>query len=62
MENEDKTQYIVAALVDTKYEDCIVAAEDDMIITTHSRVFGPASLEECKRWRDENCGREKSAA
>lgn len=58
----DKTQYIVAARVDTKYEDCIVAAEDDMIIMTHTRVFGPASREECERWRDENCTRESQAA
>jgi hypothetical protein len=62
MQNEDKTQYIVAAMVGTKYEDCIVAAEDDMIIGTHTRVFGPASREECERWRDENCQRENRAA
>ena len=57
----DKTQYIVAASVDTKYEDCIVAAEDDMIIMTHTRVFGPASREECERWRDGNCKESRAA-
>ncbi|HEX9962272.1 MAG TPA: hypothetical protein VGB00_15165 [Pyrinomonadaceae bacterium] len=57
----DKTRYIVAAMVGTNYEACIVAAEDDMIIATHTRVFGPASREECERWRDKNC-KQSSAA
>ncbi len=51
-ENE---KYIVAARVETKYEDCIVAPADAMIIATHSKVFGPDTKENCEKWKSTNC-------
>lgn len=51
-ENE---KYIVAASVETKYEDCIVVPEDAMIIATHRRVFGPDTKENCEKWKSKNC-------
>ncbi len=53
--NNQEAQYVVAARVGTKYEDCIVAEESDMIIATHTQVFGPASKQKCEQWRDKNC-------
>lgn len=49
--------YIVAALTASlpKYEQCFIATEDDVIITTHSRVFGPDTNEACKKWMAKNC-------
>lgn len=48
-------KYVVAARVDTKYEDCIVVAEDAMIIATHRVVFGPDTKEKCEEWKRGNC-------
>jgi len=52
-------QFIVAALTASlpKNEQCLVVKENDVIITTHSKVFGPASKEECDKWAAENCGK-----
>jgi len=48
-------KYIVAARVDTKYEDCIVVEEDAMIIGTHHVVYGPDTKEKCEAWKNQNC-------
>lgn len=53
MANEDK--YIVAARVETKYEDCIVAPADSMIMATHAKVYGPDTKEKCEAWKKQNC-------
>ncbi len=53
MANEDR--YIVAAKVDTKYEDCIVAPADAMIMATHRKVYGPDTKEKCEQWKRANC-------
>lgn len=51
-ENE---KHIVAAGVETKYEDCLVVPADAMIIATHRKVFGPDTKENCEKWKRENC-------
>lgn len=50
--------YIVAALTASlpKKEQCMVVKETDVIITTHSKVFGPDTKEACEKWMAENCG------
>jgi hypothetical protein len=48
-------QYVVAARVGTKYEDCIVAPADAMIIGTHRVVYGPATKAQCDAWKRANC-------
>lgn len=53
MSSEDK--YVVAARVDTSYEDCIVAPADAMIMATHTVVFGPDTKKNCERWKNSNC-------
>lgn len=53
MENEK--QFIVAARIGTKYEDCIVAPADAIIIATHRKVFGPDSRVRCEEWKNRNC-------
>lgn len=61
---EETGNYIVAALsasLPAKNEQCMVVKEGDVIIATHSRVFGPAIEDECKKWVDENCGKEPVA-
>lgn len=50
-----KDKYIVAARVDTKYKDCIVAPADAMIVATHRKVFGPDTKEKCEQWKSRNC-------
>lgn len=52
-------KYIVAALTASlpgKYEQCVVVKENDVIIATHSKVFGPDTEENCKTWMKEHCG------
>lgn len=49
------TKYVVAARVDTKYEDCIVVEEDAMIMATHRVVYGPDTRENCEAWKRSNC-------
>ena len=61
---ETVPQFIVAALsasLPAKNEQCLVVKEGDVIIATHSQVFGPAIEDECKKWVDENCGKEPAA-
>ncbi len=53
MANGDK--YIVAARVETEYEDCIVAPADAMIVATHTKVYGPDTKENCEMWKRQNC-------
>ncbi len=53
MGNEDK--YIVAARINTTYEDCIVAPVDAMIIATHRKVYGPDTKQKCEAWKSQNC-------
>jgi hypothetical protein len=50
-----ETKYVVAARVETKYEDCIVVEQDSMIVATHRVVYGPATKEECENWKRRNC-------
>ena len=47
-------KYVVAANVSNE-KDCMIAAEDDMIIATHRVVFGPDTKENCERWKRQNC-------
>ena len=54
-EMEQEGKFVVAAAVDTEYEDCIVAPEDAMIMATHRIVFGPDTEDACERWKRENC-------
>lgn len=51
-----RERYIVAARVETEYEDCFIAKETDVIIDTHRQVFGPASRSDCEEWMAKNCG------
>ena len=48
-------QYVVAARVETKYEDCIVVEADAMIMGTHRVVYGPDTKENCENWKRRNC-------
>jgi hypothetical protein len=50
-----REKYIVAAAVNTKYKECIVAPEDALIMATHRRVYGPDTKEKCEKWKRENC-------
>ena len=53
-------KFIVVALtasLPNKFEQCQVIKEGDVIIATHSRVFGPDSKEACEKWMAENCGK-----
>ena len=55
---QETARFIVAARVASsgeKEQDCMVVEEDAIIIATHRKVFGPASREECERWKAENC-------
>ncbi len=51
----EQEKYIVAARVETKYKDCIVAPEDAMIMATHTVVFGPDTEANCRKWMSKNC-------
>jgi len=56
-------QYIVIALATSTaphFEGCQIIVEGDVIIATHSKVFGPASKEDCEKWITENCGGENN--
>lgn len=58
---EETENYIVAALtvsLPAKNEQCMLSKEGDVIIATHSKVFGPARKEDCEKWITENCGGE----
>jgi len=48
-------KYIVAARVNTSYEDCIVVEEGAMIMATHRVVYGPDTKEKCEEWKRRNC-------
>lgn len=50
-----RERYIVAARVETEYEDCFIAKETDKIIDTHRQVYGPASRRECEAWMAKHC-------
>ena len=51
--------YIVAALTasSSKHEQCLVLKEGDVIIATHSQVFGPDTKAACEKWVADNCGK-----
>ena len=49
------TKYVVAARVETKYKDCVVAPEGSMIMATHRVVYGPDTKEKCEAWKSRNC-------
>lgn len=68
---ENDVRYIVAARIETAYKNCIVVRENDALVgahglsfapasRTHKKVFGPASREECEKWRAANCRSECS--
>jgi len=48
-------KYVVAARVETRYEDCIVVEEGSMIMATHRVVYGPDTKEKCEDWKRKNC-------
>ena len=48
-------RYVVAARVDTKYEDCMVVEEGSIIIGTHRVVYGPDTKEKCEQWKRSHC-------
>ena len=48
-------KYVVAARVDTNYEDCMVVPEGSMIVGTHRVVYGPDTKEKCERWKRSHC-------
>ena len=53
---EDRFKVIALTVsVGDKHEDCSVIKADAVFPTIYSEVFGPASLEECEKWLQENC-------
>ncbi|MDQ3132356.1 MAG: hypothetical protein M3Q99_16535 [Acidobacteriota bacterium] len=47
----------LTASLPAKYEQCMLLNESDVIIATHSKVFGPEIEDECQKWVNENCGK-----
>ena len=47
--------YMVIAPVGSNLPGCSVKKADAMIIGTHRKVFGPASLDDCEKWQREIC-------
>ncbi|HEY0429618.1 MAG TPA: hypothetical protein VGC76_17690 [Pyrinomonadaceae bacterium] len=55
---ESKKQFIVIALTGSdgdKHQGCRIVDEDAIYPAIFSRVYGPASREQCQQWIKENC-------
>lgn len=51
----DRVEYIVVAKVGTRFEGCIIAPADALIMATHRKVYGPDSKQNCENWKRQNC-------
>jgi len=57
---DEDSRFIVVALTDSppgQLQGCSVVPEDTHYPSIYAHAFGPATIEDCKAWMDNNCSR-----